>query len=104
MAIKSMWKRLVVRGAKLAASQADQVRRDGRNVDICLAAALRELGELAKISYPTAYVELLRSSIEPMACVVNEVRHEQAEDDRAAMRFATLVDVLRADATPIPLR
>ena len=102
MAIKSMLKRLVVRGARLATSQAEQVRRDGRNVDICLAAALRELGELAKISYPTAYVELLRSSIEPMACVVNEVRHERSEDDRAAMRFATLVDVLGSDVPPIP--
>ena len=34
MAIKSMLKRLVVRGAKLATSQAEQVRRDGRSVDI----------------------------------------------------------------------
>jgi predicted O-methyltransferase YrrM len=102
MAIKSIFKRLVVRGAKLAASQAEQVGRNGRNVDICLAAALGDLDSLSKIRYPAAYVELLRSSIEPMACVVKVVRNDASDNDPAARRFATLVEVLGSDVPPIP--
>ena len=34
MAIRSTLKRLVVRGAMLAASQAEEVERDGRTVEI----------------------------------------------------------------------
>jgi hypothetical protein len=57
MAIRSTLKRLVVRGAMLAASQAEEVERDGRNVDMCLAGALGEPGALSRIRHPTAYVE-----------------------------------------------
>jgi predicted O-methyltransferase YrrM len=103
MTIKSMMKRLVVRGAKLAATQAEQIGRDGRNVDICLAAALQEPGALANIGHPSAYVELLRSCIEPMAVSVEHVRNEPTENDAAAKRFATLVDSLGSDIPPIPL-
>lgn len=103
MAIRSMLKRLVLRGAKLAATQAEQVGRDGRNVDICLAAALQEPGALAKIRHPSAYVEFLRSSIELMTCSVKDVRNEPTENDGAARRFATLVDILQSDVPPIPL-
>ena len=103
MAIKSMLKRLMVRGAKLAARQAEQVGRAGRNVDICLAAVLQEPGALAKIHHPSAYVEFLRSSIEPMTCSVKDVRNESTGNDGAARRFATLVDILGSDVPPIPL-
>jgi hypothetical protein len=97
MAIKSLFKRFLIRGARLAASQAQQIGRDARNVDICLAAALQEPGALTKIRYPAAYLELLRSSIEPMTCSVVDVRREQGENDAATRRFETLLDVLRSD-------
>ena len=103
MAIRSMMKRLVVRGLKLAAIQVEQVGRDGRNVDICLAAALQEPGLLAKIHHPSDYVELLRSCIEPMAVSVKDIRNDATRNDGAANRFATLVDALGSDVPPIPL-
>ena len=103
MAIKGMLKRLLLRGASLAAGQAEEAGRAGRNVEIVLAAALHEPGALARIHHPAAYVELLRSSIEPMACSVKDVLDEKTENDSAARRFATLVDVLRSDVPPIPL-
>ena len=38
-----------------------------------------------------------------MTCSVKDVRNEQTENDGAARRFATLVDILRSDVPPIPL-
>ena len=75
--------------SKLAASQAEQVGRNGRNVDICLAAALGDLDTISKICYPATYFELLQSSIEPMACVMKLVRNDTSDNDPAARRFAT---------------
>jgi hypothetical protein len=75
--------------SKLTASQAEQVGRNGRNVDICLAAALGDLDTISKIRYPATYFEPLWSSIEPMACVVKVVRNETSDNDPAARRFAT---------------
>lgn len=101
VAIRSVLKRLIERGARLVATQAGQVGRDGRNVDLCLAAALEEPGVLTKIRYPGAYVEFLRTCIEPMVCSVQDVRNETGENDTGSKRFSTLVDVLKSDVPPI---
>ena len=96
-------KRAFTRAGTLAATQAEAVGRDRRNVDICLAAALAEPGLLGKIRHPAAYVDLLRSSIEPMACAVREIRNTGTESDSASRRFATLTDTLASDVPPIPM-
>jgi predicted O-methyltransferase YrrM len=101
MAIRSTLKRLMERGARLAAGQAVQVGREGRNVEICLAKVLEEPGVLARIRYPAAYVELLRSSIEPLACSVKDLRNASGNDDIMSKRFRTLVDVLGSNVPPI---
>jgi len=102
MAIKSMFKRFVVRGAKLTASEAEQVGRDGRNVDIWLRAALGELGAISKLATPPPTSSFSGAPIEPMACGVEEVRNELSDNDLAARRFATLVEVLGSDVPKIP--
>jgi len=101
MAIGSMLKRLVIKGANLVASQAEQAGRRGRHVEICLAAALQEPGALSKIRHPAAYLEFLRGSIEPMTCSVVDVRNELGENDAAQRRFETLVGILGSEVPPI---
>jgi predicted O-methyltransferase YrrM len=94
-------KQFIERGARLAASQAARAGRGGRNVEICLAAALEEPGAIATIRYPGDYVEFLRTAIEPMACSVREVRTDERKSDSMSKRFSTVVDALQSDVPPI---
>jgi predicted O-methyltransferase YrrM len=101
MTIRSTLKGLIVRGARLAASQAAQAGREDRNVDICLAGALEEPGALTRIRYPAAYVDFLRTCIDYMTCSVEDVRTDGPDNDSMSKRWTTLLDVLRSDVPPI---
>jgi predicted O-methyltransferase YrrM len=96
MAKKDALKNLIIRGARLFANEAERDWRDSRNVDLVLSAALEEAHALSTIQYPLAYVEFLRTCIEPITHTVTEIKVDASPPDVAAKRFSTLMDQLRS--------
>jgi predicted O-methyltransferase YrrM len=80
--------------AQFVARSGESELRDQRNVDMVLSAVLHEPAALKGIQYPVAYVDFLRSCIEPMAHQVDVVKEDSSEADTAANRFQTLLDQL----------
>ena len=95
MGVKGSLKNLARRSVLLCATTAESAQRDHRNVDIVLAAALREADALSSIHDPVAYVDFLRACIEPARHGVTEVKPDLYPADVAAKRFTTLVEELR---------
>lgn len=95
MTIKGNLKDLVRRSIQLVARYGKDELQGRPNVDVVLSAALRESGALSAIHYPVAYLEFLRTCIEPTAHSVTEVKAESGSPDSAARRFATLVNQIR---------
>ena len=73
MIFKSQLMNLTSRVVDLVSHQSQRVLRDAKNVDICLA-SLCGPEVLAKIQFPSAYVEFMRTCIEHTNCKVNEVK------------------------------
>lgn len=104
MTVKEGLKNYVARGVQLVATHHERELRDRQNVDLVLSMALAMPGVSSEVRYPVAYVELLRTCIEHLAYPVKDVKADAAIDDEvAAKRFATVVDVLRTDVPPIEL-
>jgi predicted O-methyltransferase YrrM len=90
-AIRGNLKNLVRRTVRLVENQL----RDRSNVDLVLSAALRGSDARSVIHYPVAYVDFLRTCIEPASHSVTVMKAESGSTDCAAKRFVTLVDELR---------
>jgi predicted O-methyltransferase YrrM len=105
MTIRDKLRSQVGRLARLAARSGENELRDGRrdqrNVDLVLAAVLQEPEVLKGIQYPLAYVDFLRTCIEPVSHSVEVVKEDSSERDQAANRFQTLLDQLQGDLPAI---
>jgi predicted O-methyltransferase YrrM len=95
MTIKGNLKNQVRYLAQLVARSGEVELRDQRNVDLVLSAVLHGPDALNGIQYPVAYVDFLRTCMEPAAHRVVVVKEDSSEPDNAANRFQTLLDQLR---------
>lgn len=94
MTIKENLKNKVHYLGQLLARSGGAELRDQRNVDMVLSAALHGPDALNGIQYPVAYVEFLRTCIEPLSPKVLVVKEDSSEPDNAANRFQTLLEQL----------
>ena len=94
MTIKENLKNKVHYLAQLLARSGGAELRDQRNVDMVLSAVLHGPDALNGIQYPVAYIEFLRTCIEPISPKVVVVKEDSSEPDNAANRFQTLLDQL----------
>lgn len=79
----------------------DQALRERHTVDLALSAALRQSDALAKCHDPVGFVELVRRCIQWTSFSLTEIKHASSSDDAAALRFTTLLEVLRSGAPAI---
>src|SRR5271169_1890092 len=95
---------LIKRIAGTACEQAESVARDRHNLDIVLAAALQKTGSSRPLSFPAAYIDLLRGCLEEKTQTIREVKADTGPTaDGSSKRFATLCDSLRF-VPPVELR
>ena len=95
---------LIKRLAATASEQAEAVARDRHNLDIVLASALRKVGTSQPLSFPAAYVDLLRGCLEEKTQTIREVKADKGPTaDGYTKRFSTLCDSLRF-IPPVELR
>lgn len=95
MTIKQNLKNQVRYLAQLLARYGGAELRDQRNIDMVLSAVLHGPDALNGIQYPLAYVDFLRTCIEPVSHRVVVVKEDASEPDNAANRFQTLLEQLR---------
>jgi predicted O-methyltransferase YrrM len=82
---------------------AEQETRRERNIDVVLAAALQDAGHPIRIDDPVAYVDLLRTCIEPLAFNLVAIKTADDREDVSYRRFAALLDLLQSRTPPLPL-
>jgi predicted O-methyltransferase YrrM len=80
-----------------------QEQRGQRNVEVALTALLRNGDLLSKANDAAAYVEFLRTCIEPMAQRIVTVKPDSGPKDARSNRFTNLIDVLRSDLLPVSI-
>jgi predicted O-methyltransferase YrrM len=78
--------------------------RDRRNVDLVLAAAMREPDVLSRLHLPVAYTQFLREALEPCRHRLTEVRRLGNSVDTAGNRFDMLCHALRAGLPALDYR
>jgi len=81
---------------------AQRETRSARNIDVVLSAALREGIDHAHINDPVAYVELLRTCIEPLAFDIVTIKTAAGDHDASYRRFAGLLELLHSNTPPLP--
>lgn len=101
MSGKIVLARLLERLTLSVARSSQAVFRDERNVEVFLAAALRDSQPLADIRDPAGYIEFLRGCFERVAFTIKEAKVDSDKSDAAAKRFSTLLGTLNAGASPI---
>lgn len=99
--LSSPAEKLITKVATRVSRNREAVKRDRYNVDIVLSASLRE-GRLSEVRDPVAYVEFLRGCIEHTAYSITPVKGtDSSSTNSAAMRFRTLLDILKSGVPPL---
>lgn len=96
--------RMAARGAaKKAVQVAYGNSRENRNVDMTLASALQGAADPVQANDAIAYVELIRTCIEPLAHDIITIKKADRPTDAMDRRFAILLEVLGSRTLPLPL-
>jgi predicted O-methyltransferase YrrM len=93
--VKSYVKRYVKRVVAHISALVDASSRARRDVDLVLAAAMREPDALARLHFPVAYAQFLRESLEPCRHRLTQVKRLRNSANAADNRFDMLCHALR---------
>jgi predicted O-methyltransferase YrrM len=90
----------ITKVARTVSREREEVLRDRYNADIVLLAGLQG-GLLSEVREPVAYVEFLRGCIEHTAFSITPVKETDSSRCPAAIRFRTLLDILKSGVPPL---
>jgi hypothetical protein len=101
MSLKSSARKIVSNAAGTIAKAGRQAQRGSANVEIVLASLLREPHILASVNDAVAFVEMLRSCLEPFSQPVESVKPHAETHDEMTIRFDTIVQTIQTGMFPL---
>jgi predicted O-methyltransferase YrrM len=104
MSLKSRTHKYVNAATRAVVRTGREEQRGSGNVEVVLTSVLRDSNFLKTANDAVAYVEMLRSCLEPLSLPVTYVKTlSDSTDDETAIQFTTLVETIRTMILPLPV-